>query len=234
MEIKVGCSGVPVAQDRYFKEFKLLEVQKTFYQPPSNQVLERWRRQAPADFEFTLKCWQLVTHSENSPTYRRLKERVKVEEAGNFRDSAVVRYGYERTRECARILGANLILFQSPASFRPERASLDNLRKFFKKRKREKFIFVWEPRGKWEIEILKDLYQELGIYIAFDPFKEKGFSQKIVYFRLHGKRGYNYRYSKQELRDLLEMIKKLRFETCYLLFNNVYMWENALEFKELL
>ncbi|KGN41169.1 hypothetical protein N801_08795 [Knoellia aerolata DSM 18566] len=28
--------------------------------------------QVPADFEFTMKAWQVITHESNSPTYRRM------------------------------------------------------------------------------------------------------------------------------------------------------------------
>jgi uncharacterized protein YecE (DUF72 family) len=55
------------------RRFPVVEVQHTFYEPPAEAVLARWRTQAPASFEFTIKAWQVVTHESNSPTYRRLK-----------------------------------------------------------------------------------------------------------------------------------------------------------------
>src|ERR671929_9964 len=56
----------------YVREFRVVEVQQTFYEPPRDATLLRWRRQAPLRFEFTLKAWQLVTHEASSPTYLRL------------------------------------------------------------------------------------------------------------------------------------------------------------------
>lgn len=71
--VQVGCCGFPLAQARYFRAFRLLEVQQTFYQPPRLTTLQRWRATAPEGFEFTLKAWQLITHEPSSPTYRRLR-----------------------------------------------------------------------------------------------------------------------------------------------------------------
>jgi len=55
----------------YFGRFGLVEVQQTFYKMPKLETAARWRQQAPSDFEFTLKAWQLITHPSVSPTYRR-------------------------------------------------------------------------------------------------------------------------------------------------------------------
>jgi len=33
-EIKVGCCGFPKGKKKYFEQFKLVEIQQTFYKPP--------------------------------------------------------------------------------------------------------------------------------------------------------------------------------------------------------
>lgn len=55
----------------YFKQFKLVEVQQTFYKLPKLETALKWRGTAPSDFEFTLKASQLITHPAASLTYRR-------------------------------------------------------------------------------------------------------------------------------------------------------------------
>jgi uncharacterized protein YecE (DUF72 family) len=75
-EIKIGCCGFAVSQQEYFKSFKLIEIQHTFYQLPLLKTAEKWRNSAPKDFEFTIKAWQLITHEPASPTYRRLREKI--------------------------------------------------------------------------------------------------------------------------------------------------------------
>lgn len=92
--IKVGCCGFGVARPKYFQQFSLVEIQQTFYQPPKPNTAKRWRDEAPSDFEFTLKAWQLITHEPTSPTYRRLKTQLnkkEKEQLGGFRWSAPVR-----------------------------------------------------------------------------------------------------------------------------------------------
>jgi uncharacterized protein YecE (DUF72 family) len=118
----------------YFETFGVVEVQQTFYEPPQRATMLRWREQAGSDFEFTMKAWQLVTHRSTSSTYRRLRTALgkrELEEAGSFRPTAIVRRGWEVSLECARLLRATAILFQCPASFRPEPENLASMRSFF-------------------------------------------------------------------------------------------------------
>ena len=44
--IRLGCCGFPAAWEKYFRAFRLVEVQQTFYQPPRPATAERWRRGA--------------------------------------------------------------------------------------------------------------------------------------------------------------------------------------------
>jgi len=71
MAMKLGMCGFTIGADAYFRQFPVLEVQHTFYDPPPLKTLESWRAKAPADFEFTIKAWQVITHAGTSPTYRR-------------------------------------------------------------------------------------------------------------------------------------------------------------------
>ena len=48
--IHVGCCGWCAARARYFREFEVIEVQQTFYEPPRLATLACWRQQAPAGF----------------------------------------------------------------------------------------------------------------------------------------------------------------------------------------
>ncbi len=70
MVINVGLCGFTMSALRYPSYFRVVEVQQTFYQPPTANVITRWRTQMPASFEFTVKAWMLITHLAKSPTYR--------------------------------------------------------------------------------------------------------------------------------------------------------------------
>jgi len=136
---RIGTSGFGIGRARYVQTFDCVEVQHTFYQPPKIATLERWREEAPPDFEFVLKAWQLITHDAKSPTYRRLKRQLSEREkqdAGYFRPSAIVNEAWEITLACAKALRAMTILFQCPASFKQTDENIANLEAFFKNRKR--------------------------------------------------------------------------------------------------
>jgi uncharacterized protein YecE (DUF72 family) len=77
---------------------------QTFYDPPAAATLQRWRGQAPPRFEFTMKAWQVITHSSSSRTYRRLKSPftpLQLSEAGGFRLTPMVLMAWRKTLDCA-------------------------------------------------------------------------------------------------------------------------------------
>lgn len=149
----IGCCGWPEARARYFEDFPVVELQTTFYQPPSPELAEKWRSQAPPEFIFSLKAWQLITHAPSSPTYRRLKTPIPLSQRsayGGFRPTAEVRTAWEHTLAIARALRAAVIVFQCPASFRQSAENRKNLATFFGSIEREGRLLAWEPRGDWE------------------------------------------------------------------------------------
>ena len=232
--VRIGCCGFRSSRETYYASLDSVEVQHTFYQPPQVSTLRRWREEAPADFEFTLKAWQLVTHQASSPTYRRLKRTLTEEEkegAGFFRPTEAVRSAWELTRECAEALGARALLFQCPASFKPVRENVENMRRFFRGAERGPLTFCWEPRGGWPRELIKELCEELGLWHAVDPFSERTLTHGRCYFRLHGRKGWRYKYEDGELEELFSMLP--RDAASYVFFNNVHMREDALRFKEI-
>ena len=86
--LKIGLCGFTMSAAEYFETFPVVEVQQTFYEPPAAATLERWRGQAPPAFEFTMKVWQILTHTATSNTYRRLKTPLtpgQKAECGGFR-----------------------------------------------------------------------------------------------------------------------------------------------------
>jgi uncharacterized protein YecE (DUF72 family) len=177
---KIGLCGFSLAMADYPRHFSVVEVQQTFYQPPSELTMRRWLTATPAGFEFTLKAWQLITHESKSPTYRRLKRPLDTEEratCGGFRDSAIVRAALASTLDCAKLLCASTVLFQSPASFRPQSDNVQRLRHFIKHIARPAcpagVRLAWEPRGPdWtrNADLAVSLCEELELVYVVDPF----------------------------------------------------------------
>jgi uncharacterized protein YecE (DUF72 family) len=235
----IGTSGFGIGRAKYFELFPCVEVQHTFYQPPAIATLERWRVAAPPDFEFVIKAWQLITHDAKSPTYRRLKRtltEVEKQQAGYFRPTAVVKDAWEVTLACARALQVRTILFQCPASFKPNKENISHLKKFFGRINRQyngtQLNFCWEPRGDWESALVKSICDDLDLWHAVDPFQSRTVTPDKVYYRLHGKKGWRYEYDDAELRELAAMLPvSSTADASYVFFNNVRMIEDAKTFK---
>jgi uncharacterized protein YecE (DUF72 family) len=233
--ISVGCCGFPIKREIYYRTFQVVEVQQTFYQLPLIHTGRRWREEAPLNFEFTMKAWQLITHEPSSPTYRRLRRAIPEERKrgyGFFKDTEEVMEAWSKTAEFAKALGAKKILFQSPASFYPSTDHIKNLKQFFKKIDSSSFIFIWEPRGRWEGGEVEKICMDLDIVPCLDPFGERSIRGDLIYIRLHGRTGYRDTYPEEELKQLIK--KGETYPQAYLMFNNIAMYEDACYLRKLL
>ena len=222
--IKVGCCGFPTSMKRYFENYKLVELNSTFYEYPKLETVEGWREKAPEDFEFTVKAHQDISH----------KAKMRLDETSI--------QAFEKMKKICRILNAKVLLIQTPGSFRPDK--LGEAEKFFTNINREDLTLVWETRGpEWEkpeiIEKLSQVLSRLNVVHVTDPFRVlPAYTSQIAYFRLHGlgKELYYYQYTDEELRRLGETAKKFEDEskTVYVLFNNLSMFEDGLRFMQYL
>jgi uncharacterized protein YecE (DUF72 family) len=232
----VGCCGWTEAQARYVADFSAIELQTTFYQPPAKNVAERWKSLAPPEFRFCMKAWQLITHTTGSPTYRRLKSAVSAEERelyGSFRPTEQVWLAWERTREIAEVLDAQVIVFQCPKSFLPTRGNTRNMAEFFRSIDRGGRMVAWEPRGDdWRPELVRELCAENNLIHCVDPFKADPAYGDALYWRLHGRTGHRYRYTEDDLADLQAKLRAYASVAGpnYVMFNNVYSKDDALRF----
>ena len=232
--IRLGLCGFTIAAARYFATFDTLEVQQTFYEPPSRLTMSRWREQAPEGFVFTIKAWQLITHRSTSTTYRRLKTPVeRKEDCGAFQLNDTVLRAWKTTSDCARLLQAKAILFQCPASFKPTGENAENMRRFFGAIERIPDVdYVFEPRGAWPDAFSRDLCRELDLIHGVDPFVHESQTPELLYWRLHGL-GSAYRpYTAGELRQLAAKLPD--GASGFVLFNNIPRVNDALTFREIL
>lgn len=234
MGMRIGCCGFPVGQTRYARTFPVVEVQQSFYQIPPLTTLARWRQRLPPPFEFTLKAWQLITHEASSPTYRRLGEKLspaQLRRCGSFQPTAEVFDAWDRTAAAAQTLEAHVVLFQCPARFTPTPQHIRNLTEFFQRIERGHLLFVWEPRGAWDPTLVRRLCRQLDLVHGVDPFTQLPVAGPFRYFRLHGRTGYRYRYTSEDLRELANLCRKR--QRTYVLFNNAWMWDDARRFARL-
>ncbi|MBC7128805.1 MAG: DUF72 domain-containing protein [Thermoplasmatales archaeon] len=228
--IKVGCCGFCCKKDEYFKKFEVVEIQKTFYSLPSIETARKWRKEKPENFEYTMKAWQPITHLPNSPTYRKAKLKIESNNYGFFKPSNEVFDAWEKFSEFAKELDAKIIVFQCPPNFHESAENIRNIEQFFSSIER-KFLYAIELRGNWRREKIIEICKNFDLIHCVDPFKSPSYYGKIKYYRLHGITGYNYDYSKEELKKLLEFCRN---KEIYCLFNNTKMLKNAIEFKEMI
>lgn len=231
---RVGCCGFATAQRQYFDAFRCVEINTSFYNLPRVETAARWRDAAPPGFEFSMKAWQAITHPATSPTYRRTRIDARDREhCGHFGFNPTIRWAWDETFAVAKALGAFLVLFQCPPSFRATNENVARLRQFFERAKRGKFHMGWEPRGDWNADLVGSLCRELDLIHVVDPLSaEPAARGKIRYYRLHGTTGARHRYSREELLKLRALATGRPPAYCF--FNNIAMRDDATRFLALL
>ncbi|MBX5326926.1 MAG: DUF72 domain-containing protein [Candidatus Bathyarchaeia archaeon] len=222
--IKVGCCGYPVAMDQYYARFRLVEINKTFYEIPKTATVEKWRETAPTDFEFTVKANKSISHQHKLNTTEPCLK------------------AFEQTKIICKLLKAKILLIQTAASFTPDR--LDAAKDFFKTVPRDDLLIIWETRGsEWETpnvrRRLAEALREVDVSHVTDPFKAlPAYTNKVAYFRLHGlgKAMYYYQYTNEELEKLKTVANAFedKGKETYVLFNNLAMFEDAVRFQQFL
>ena len=222
MEVRVGCCGFPVSKSRYYEALNLVEVNATFYRYLDLKLLSKWRSEAPAGFEFTVKAHQDISHTHKLSWNRQTAQALK------------------RMAEACRELEAEILLIQTPGSLRPRKETLTKAEKFFEKASEVELTMVWETRGpEWfkpeNFEALRKVLEKVGVVHCVDPFLgEPAYTSRLAYFRLHGlgEKLYYYEYSNSELENLKRKVTSVKnVDVVYVLFNNLAMFNDALRFK---
>ena len=224
--VRVGLCGFTMAMRSYALHFPVVEIQRTFYDPPDDQRMRKWLATAGPALEFTMKVWQLVTHPSSSPTYRRMRHPPATRDApGFFGDSPAVQRGWRRSVECADVLGATAMLFQCPASFTPVPENVERMRRFFERIERPPARLLWEPRGvQWiaERELAHALCRDLGLVHVVDPLVTVPDARSSVYWRLHGPGSAHASYDVAALHRIQRMLIEAEpRERAYVMFNNL-------------
>ena len=140
---------------RYYAErFPTVEINNTFYRMPDTSLLERWAQEVPAEFAFTLKVPQRITH------IKRLK--------GVESDVA------EFTRRAA-VLGDRLgmLLFQLPPSLRKD---LPRLRDFLGALPPGRRVALEFRHDSWRDDEVYETLRERGAALCVTDTDEDGAS----------------------------------------------------------
>jgi uncharacterized protein YecE (DUF72 family) len=118
----------------------------------------------------------------------------------------------------------------------PTRKNIRNLELFFQQIDRGRSVIAWEPRGDdWTDELVRDICAANQLVHCVDPFVRDSAYGESIYWRLHGRAGYRYRYSESDLAELnakLQVLPPLA-NSNYIMFNNMSSREDALRFSAL-
>lgn len=226
-------------------DFKLVELNKTFYKLPMVKTVKRWRKEVKENFEFTLKAWQAITHPTKSPTWKNKDKLTKDQKKhfGYFKPNDDVFDAWEEIKKRADGLKAKVVVFQSPNSFSFTNEHEKNIRMFFDEIDRNGLNLAWEPRGDWNDhpKDLKKFCNDYDIIHVVDIMRRNPVSDhSVCYIRLHGlnenEYNYDYEYSMEEIESLAEKLKDLseNYEDIYCMFNNYSMYENADQLRNIM
>ncbi|ABL88081.1 protein of unknown function DUF72 [Pyrobaculum islandicum DSM 4184] len=233
MQFFVGTCGFPKSRRYIYNTLDAVELQDTFYNMPDPEKMAKLREEAP-EFHFTAKVFQGITHPPNSPTFKRTRGFKPTDKHGVLKPTKENLELWQQFVDAIAPLRPEVLVVQTPPSLKPEPYIYDFFASIVGKWK-----IAWEPRG----ETYKDLaliqkIAELGVVIAVDPLKRDPIHGHFYYFRLHGlgkgEVNYRYKYSSEDLERLATIVRRLSGESVYIMFNNVYMYEDAVEFKRLL
>lgn len=247
IKVLVGCCGFPSSRKEYYVSFEAIELQETFYNPLDLEKLKKLRGEAPEDFKFSMKAWQAITHPPDSPTWSKSRFKSPSEVKSNYgylKPTKENLEAWELVRKYAKVLRATYVILQTPPSFTYTPENLANLKTFLELTREKDFRIGIELRGDWHNyseELRRVLEDYETVTHVTDPFKWFPPVTKTAsyYFRLHGigprEVNYKYKYSVEDLQKLKNLVRGLgEAREAYVMFNNVYMREDALNFKELL
>jgi uncharacterized protein YecE (DUF72 family) len=187
---RVGCAGFSMRLSKYFERFDVVEVQESFYDPPTERTLGKWRRAAPEGFAFTMRAWQLITHPASYSGYQRIRrpwDKEARDRFGLFQSTEQTKWAWGIVRRAAEILDAKAIVFHTPSSFTPTRENRENFARFFGSLERGPYHLAWEPDGMWEDEEIEALCREFGLIAVIDPLVCRPCSGEAFYFRIREK-----------------------------------------------
>lgn len=235
--VNIGCSGwfywdwkgkfypqqMPTSQwfAHYAETFDTVELNAPFYAWPTVANVKSWLKQAAdADFIYTVKAPELITHIERFEGTRGLVED----------------FGY-----VADLLGPRMgcLLFQLPPSYAYSRERLDNILRQLQPNRRN--VVEFRHATWWNADVYAAFREADVIFCACsapglpdDLIRTSG----EIYVRFHGpEKWYRYDYSNEELMMWAERIRDSGAKRIWAYFNNDYganAVRNALALHEML
>lgn len=210
----------------YSRLFNSLEVNSSFYRVPMQGTFEKWEKEVPDDFEFTVKLWRNVTHAKGLAFNK--------SDIDSFMRAA---NGVHHKRGCVLVQFPASITFVLLKSVKKILHHLDRIHQ-----KNTWRIAVEFRDMSWYNAVAYDMLETYNACLVIhDMPKSKtplvDLSVSSVYLRFHGMLGdYRGSYADADLDRYAEHIDKWRDagKDVYVYFNNTMggAFENAQRLKE--
>ncbi len=223
----------------YAQHFNAVELNSSFYRPPSPAAARGWAAKVPSDFRMAAKLWQKFTHPKMFEQATGAPAEVKQE------DFDVFVAGLAPLAEVGKL---GPIVAQFPPSFKPDSGSVEYLQDLIRRLRGVGFELAVElrHRGWTESEQAHDVrhfMEEEGVaWVMIDEprfrtsIRDVPLTYEVGYFRFHGRNyqswwrhdagedRYNYFYSPDEMRQLAGEVHEVAEHTreTYAFYNNHY------------
>jgi uncharacterized protein YecE (DUF72 family) len=219
----------------YVRHFPLVELNYTFYRPPTPANLVKLARRSPQGFQFIVKLHQALSHEHD------------LTGAADFRAAA------DALQQEGRLLG---LLCQYPQQFHYNQQNLERLKALAEQFAGHDLAVEFRHRTWHRPEVIDWLQQRSLHLVSVDVpdisnLYPRGLvqSSRLIYIRLHSRRPdawygedksrYDYSFSDQELLEWLEALAQAegKADRALMLFNNCFSAQaalNAQRVKELL
>ena len=195
----------------YSEVFNFVEVNYTFYNYPSIQTVERWKRIVPKNFTFSVRCYQDLTHKIG---------------LGPLDEAYEVFY---KIKNYAEILQTPYLVIETPANY-----SIDNsARDFLSTLSLKGIKLVWEYRAPITQEVT-NLMRDFNIIHCVDLSKQKpNYNLDVTYSRLFGKGQHNiYQFINEELVEIQHQAEDTNSKQVILAYHGARMNSDALRFQQ--
>jgi uncharacterized protein YecE (DUF72 family) len=221
----------------YARYFNSVEINSSFYRPPSPYATRVWAAKVPDDFRFAAKLWQKFTHPRMFEQATGQSWRVQDEDFDVFAE------GIEPLRTAGKL---GVLLAQFPTSFRPEAGAVEYLEDLIRRLRAAGYPLAVELRHREWTEseatsAIRSLMEDQGV--AWTMIDEPRFKTSIrhvpltsdvAYFRFHGRNyqnwwrhaeaedRYNYLYTPEEQREIAADVREIadRSHETYAFYNN--------------
>jgi uncharacterized protein YecE (DUF72 family) len=225
IDLKIGTGGwayFNVPGDKlslYSKTFNTVEVNSTFYEYPSFDLVKSWRRRTPQAFEFTVRCHQDLSHRYQfqpiNPAYQVFSHMAKI---------------------CS-LLKTEILQIQTPASFELTPSRITTIDQFLSSVNMKRMRIAWEIRSQRDQPLntaVSKMMQKHDIIHCIDISRGEtpAIPNDLLYTRLFGHGVHNiYQYTDKELKEINQTIVQSGAKKAILNFHNIRNYKDAARLK---